>query len=319
MAKAQTKNKTAPTNASVADYLRSIDNTQRVADCRVVMKLMAQATGKRAKLWGSSIIGFGEYHYTYDSGREGDMPRIAVAPRKQHLVLYIMPGFEELQAQAATLGKHKVGKSCLYVNKLADLHLPTLAKMITKSVQIIDHRYPPLAKSPSKEKPTQTKKAKVKPKAKTAPKKKTQKTKAAEKSRSSAMNYESARDYMLSKPEAWLDYPFGPDVGVPKVRKKMFATLGEEQVDGKPLARINLKCEPTEALLLRDVFAAVLPGYHMNKTHWNTVLLDGTVPEGELERMMDNSYALVVRSLPKADRVAMEVKHGREALYGKTN
>lgn len=289
--------KATPNKGSVAGFLKSIDNTQRVADCRAVMKLMADATGKRAKLWGTSIIGFGEYHYTYTSGREGDMPRIGLSPRKQNLVLYIMPGFDELQPLAAKLGKHKVGKSCLYVNRLDDLHIPTLKKMITKSVQIMDQRYPRAAPKPSKATPAKPKSTK-------------------KRNKPDSMNYESARAYLLSKPEAWLDYPFGPDVGVPKVRKKMFATLGEEMADGKPLARINLKCEPNEALLLRDVFDAVIPGYHMNKTHWNTVLLDGTVPLGELERMIDNSYALVAKTLPKADRVAMEIKYGREALYG---
>ena len=138
------------------------------------------------------------------------------------------------------------------------------------------------------------------------------------------MNYEQARDYMLNKPEAELDYPFGPDVGVPKVRGKMFATLGEEPVENsgggnKTLARINLKCDPTEAQFLRDMFDAVLPGYHMNKTHWNTVLLDGTIPLGEIERMIDSSYALVVKGLKKADRVALETKYGKDALYGPTS
>lgn len=313
--KSENRNKTIPLSGkdkvSVADFLKGIDNPQRVADCRAVMKLMAQATGKRAKLWGTSIIGFGEYHYTYDSGREGDMPRIALSPRKQHLVLYIMPGFEELQGLAAKLGKHKVGKSCLYVNKLADLHLPTLTKMITKSVQIMDERYPQQTDRKTNSKTKAVAKRSKSP-AKTKVKAK------APASKRKSMNYESARDYFLSKPEAWLDYPFGPDTCVPKVRKKMFATLGEELDNGKPLARINLKCEPNEALLLRDVFTAVIPGYHMNKTHWNTVLLDGTVPRGELERMIDNSYALVTKSLPKAERVAMEIKYGKEALYGPT-
>jgi len=128
-------------------------------------------------------------------------------------------------------------------------------------------------------------------------------------------SYDSARDYMLSKPGAILDYPFGPDVGVPKIRGKMFATLGvEDAVD-----RINLKCDPDEAIFLRDTFASVLPGYHMNKVHWNTVLLDGSIPNGEIERMIDNSYALVVKSLKKADRVMLETRHGREALYGNGN
>lgn len=125
------------------------------------------------------------------------------------------------------------------------------------------------------------------------------------------MDGETAKQYFLSRPEAWLDYPFGPDVCVFKIRKKMFGTLGWEA----DLARINLKCDPEQAIMLRDVFDAVLPGYHMNKTHWNTVLLDGSLPAGEIERMIDLSYALVTRSLPKAERVALEVKYGREQLY----
>ncbi len=125
-------------------------------------------------------------------------------------------------------------------------------------------------------------------------------------------NYDSTRDYMLSKPEAILDYPFGPDVGVPKIRGKMFATLGEEEGVG----RINLKCDADEAIFLRDTFASVLPGYHMNKVHWNTVVLDGSIPNGEIERMIDNSYTLVVKSLKKAERVMLETRHGRKALYG---
>jgi len=126
------------------------------------------------------------------------------------------------------------------------------------------------------------------------------------------VNYDQAKKYLLSKPEAELDYPFGPDVGVPKVRGKMFATLGEE--DG--LARVNLKCDPNEAQFLRDMFEAVIPGYHMNKTHWNTVLLDGSIPVGEIERMMDASYALVVKTLKKAERVGLETRHGKAAIYG---
>jgi predicted DNA-binding protein (MmcQ/YjbR family) len=107
------------------------------------------------------------------------------------------------------------------------------------------------------------------------------------------------------------DFPFGPDVYVYKIGGRMFATLASEA----GLARMNLKCDPEEALFLRDLFAAVRPGYHMNKAHWNTVLLDGSVPRGELERMIDRSYGLVVRKLARAERLALETRHGREALY----
>ena len=125
------------------------------------------------------------------------------------------------------------------------------------------------------------------------------------------MDDRAARDYLLNQPDAWQDYPFGPDVAVFKIYKKMFATLGyEDQV-----ARINLKCDPEEALALRDIFPAVIPGYHMNKAHWNTVILDGSIPRGEIERMIDRSYALVVKGLPQAQRFALEVRHGKEAIF----
>lgn len=112
------------------------------------------------------------------------------------------------------------------------------------------------------------------------------------------MIYARAKAYLLSQPEAVEDYPFGPEAAVFKVRNKMFGLL----MQGSGEARLNLKCDPDEALALRDIFPAVTPGYHMNKKHWNTVLLDGSVPEGEIERMIDNSYRLVVQGLPAARR-----------------
>ena len=129
------------------------------------------------------------------------------------------------------------------------------------------------------------------------------------------MDVDTARQYLLGKPEGMEDYPFGPDVAVMKVRDKMFATLGQEGGEG----RMNLKCDPDQALALRDIFTAVLPGYHMNKKHWNTIKLDGSIPEGEIQRMIDHSFALVVGGLPKKVREGMEVRHGREALYGGQN
>lgn len=120
------------------------------------------------------------------------------------------------------------------------------------------------------------------------------------------MNYDQAREYLLSQPEAWEDFPFGPDVAVIKVLDKMFATLGTD--DG--IARINLKCDPDEAIMLRDIFTAVHPGYHMNKRHWNTVVLDGSIPVGELQRMIDNSYALVVAGIPAQKRKALQRRTG---------
>ncbi|MGB2248222.1 MAG: MmcQ/YjbR family DNA-binding protein [Alcanivorax sediminis] len=124
------------------------------------------------------------------------------------------------------------------------------------------------------------------------------------------MDVDTARAYLLGKPEAIEDFPFGPDVAVFKVKGKMFATLSETGGEG----RMNLKCDPDQALALRDIFPAVQPGYHMNKKHWNTVCLNGSVPEGELQRMIDHSYALVVRGLPRAVREGMLLRHGRSIV-----
>ena len=123
---------------------------------------------------------------------------------------------------------------------------------------------------------------------------------------------EKFRNYLLSKPEAEEDYPFGADCMVPKVGGKMFATYSKAD-DG--FFHMNLKCDPTEALALRDIFESVLPGYHMNKKHWNTVILDGSVPDGEVERMIDRSYGLVVKSLKVAQRRALEIKYGEDEIY----
>lgn len=117
--------------------------------------------------------------------------------------------------------------------------------------------------------------------------------------------------YLLSKPEALEDFPFGPDAAVYKVVDKMFALTFQR---GGHL-NINLKCNPLQAMELRDVFDAVQPAYHMNKRHWNTVILDGSLPAGEVQRMIDHSYALVVKGLKKAVRQGLEVRHGRDALY----
>ncbi|MCV2886229.1 MmcQ/YjbR family DNA-binding protein [Aestuariibacter sp. AA17] len=107
--------------------------------------------------------------------------------------------------------------------------------------------------------------------------------------------------YLLSLPEAWLDYPFGDDVKVFKVKQKMFALVGERE--GKK--GINLKCDPLEAESLRDIFPAITAAYHMNKRHWITVQLDGSVPEGEVKRLVDNSFMLVVNGLPKRERASL--------------
>jgi len=126
------------------------------------------------------------------------------------------------------------------------------------------------------------------------------------------MSMEIIKEYLLSKPESKIDTPFGDEVMVFKVKNKMFATLSIGKMgkgDGEDQDWwVNLKCDPDEALALRDIFEAVIPGYHMNKRLWNTVILNGTIPQGEIERMMDNSYMLVVNNMPTKDREAIEVQ-----------
>ena len=123
------------------------------------------------------------------------------------------------------------------------------------------------------------------------------------------MDYEASREYLLAKPKTVEDYPFGPDVAVYKVMGKMFATLaiGKNKADDGGIKHwwMNLKCEPAEASMLRDIFPAVIPGYHMNKAHWNTIILDGSIPKGEIERMIDNSFLLVVSKMTKKDQAIL--------------
>ncbi|RDL43104.1 MmcQ/YjbR family DNA-binding protein [Marinomonas piezotolerans] len=121
--------------------------------------------------------------------------------------------------------------------------------------------------------------------------------------------------YLKQKPDALEDYPFDDQVLVLKVHGKMFALFTEKE----GVARVNLKCDPFHAQELRDIFDCVQPGYHMNKKHWNTVILDGSLPEGELRRMVDHSYALVVKGLTKAKRTNLELRFDHQALYGKND
>ena len=115
------------------------------------------------------------------------------------------------------------------------------------------------------------------------------------------MNLETLRDYLLQKKSTTEEMPFGPEALVFKVAGKMFALVAWQET---PL-KISLKCDPMEALFLRDMYTAVTPGYHLNKRHWNTVTLDGSVPETELRRLIDDSYILVVQGLKKAERDAL--------------
>ena len=134
--------KTHPTGVSVARYLAAVEGPERRRDVRTVAKLFRAISGKTAKMWGSSIVGFGAYHYKYASGREGDGPRLAFSPRRQNLVIYIMPGFADATGLLEKLGKHKVGKSCLYLNRLDDIDLDVLEQLARLSWLEMERRYP---------------------------------------------------------------------------------------------------------------------------------------------------------------------------------
>jgi hypothetical protein len=130
--------KTKPTNASVKDFINQIPEKERRDDCFAIAKLMEEVTREKPKMWGPSIVGFGTYHYKYDSGREGDWLVTGFSPRKKDLTLYIMMGFEKHAELMKQLGKHSTGKSCLYVKRLSDIHMPTLKKLITESVKQLE-------------------------------------------------------------------------------------------------------------------------------------------------------------------------------------
>jgi len=125
------------------------------------------------------------------------------------------------------------------------------------------------------------------------------------------MNYKSAEKYLLSKPEADRVFPFGPDVAVFKVKNKMYATLSMKN----NTANMNLKCEPHRAAALRDVYDSVIPGYHMNKLHWNTIILDASISTREIENMIDHSYALVVKGLKKVEKNALLLAYSGDNIF----
>jgi hypothetical protein len=145
------ENKTKPTKASVAAYLASRANAQQHADCRELMALLKRVTGQPPRMWGPSIVGYGSYRYTYESGRSGEAPLTGFAIRGRELVVYLMAEGEKQKTLLSKLGKHKIGKSCLYFKQLADLDKPTLEKLVAGSIADVRRRHPAEIKSrPSK-------------------------------------------------------------------------------------------------------------------------------------------------------------------------
>jgi Domain of unknown function (DU1801) len=128
------ENKTKPTKLDVATFIDALTDENRRADAKALVKLMQGATGEKPKMWGPSIIGFGSYHYRYESGREGDMPLVGFSPRKTAAVLYGVMGFSGSEELLAKLGPHTTGKGCLYVKRLADIDPKVLRALVSKSV-----------------------------------------------------------------------------------------------------------------------------------------------------------------------------------------
>ncbi len=128
------ENKTKATEASVDDYLSAIEDETRRKDCQALAKLMTKATKLKPKMWGTSIVGFGSYHYKYESGREGDACLTGFSPRKGDISIYLVASFPGREELLSKLGKHKMGKACLYVRKLSDVDLKVLEQLVVESV-----------------------------------------------------------------------------------------------------------------------------------------------------------------------------------------
>lgn len=134
--------RTKPTDVSVSDFIAAVENPQRRADAEAVCALLEDVSGEPATMWGPSIIGFGRYHYRYDSGHEGDAPRIGFSPRKAQTVLYVLGGFEGQDELVARLGKVKTSVACLYVNRLANVDMDVLREMAVRSLAENRKQYP---------------------------------------------------------------------------------------------------------------------------------------------------------------------------------
>ncbi len=135
------ENKTVTTEVAPADFIGTVEHDQRREDAETLLELMGRATGFPAKMWGPTIVGFGRYHYVYDTGREGDWMIVGFSPRKAKMVVYLLPGYEDLSEPLSRLGKHTIGKSCLYINKLADVDLDVLEELVKTSVETMQGMY----------------------------------------------------------------------------------------------------------------------------------------------------------------------------------
>jgi hypothetical protein len=135
-------NKTTVTDVAVDEYLSQVEPERRRVDAQRLDQIFREVSGFAPRMWGPSIVGYGRYHYRYESGREGDFLATGFAPRKANLVIYIMPGYTDFSAILARLGKHKIGKSCLYINKLDDIDLDVLKELIAAGIEDLGRHWP---------------------------------------------------------------------------------------------------------------------------------------------------------------------------------
>ena len=134
--------KTKPTEISVESFLDKAADPKVRADCDTIISMMERLTGEKPKMWGPSIVGFGKYHYKYESGREGEICITGFSPRKPNITLYVMAGFEGQADLLAKLGKHKASKACLYIKRLADIDINILESLVKGSIDFVKKKYP---------------------------------------------------------------------------------------------------------------------------------------------------------------------------------
>lgn len=135
------ENKTQPTPVDPLDFIAGVEHPTRRGDAEVLLAMMKRITGFEPKMWGPTIIGFGRYEYRYESGREGDYLITGFSPRKTNLSIYVMPGYDDYSEQLSRLGKHKMGKSCLYINKLADVDPSVVEEIVSAGVAKMHANY----------------------------------------------------------------------------------------------------------------------------------------------------------------------------------
>ena len=133
--------KTKENKASVEKFLKGVSDEKKQEDSFTILTMMKKITKEEPKMWGPSIVGFGKYHYKYESGREGEMCITGFSPRKQNLTIYIMPGFKKYEELMKKLGKYKTGKACLYINKLEDVDMKVLKELVESSFKYMKEKY----------------------------------------------------------------------------------------------------------------------------------------------------------------------------------